>query len=152
MKILIVGCGKVGTTLAQQLDLEGHDIVVIDYKASAINYITETLDIMGYIGNGASYRDLLEAGIEDADLLIAVTNSDELNLLCCLIAKKAGGCHTIARVRNPQYNSEIDFIKEEIGLSMIINPELESASDIARLIRIPSAIKIDTFAKGKSVA
>ena len=90
MKILIVGCGKVGTTLAQQLDLEGHDIVVIDYKASAINYITETLDIMGYIGNGASYRDLLEAGIEDADLLIAVTNSDELNLLCCLIAKKAG--------------------------------------------------------------
>ncbi|HHU73113.1 MAG TPA: Trk system potassium transporter TrkA [Clostridiales bacterium] len=149
MKILIVGCGKVGTTLAQQLDLEGHDIVVIDYKASAINYITETLDIMGYIGNGASYRDLLEAGIEDADLLIAVTNSDELNLLCCLIAKKAGGCHTIARVRNPQYNSEIDFIKEEIGLSMIINPELESASDIARLIRIPSAIKIDTFAKGK---
>jgi len=149
MKILIVGCGKVGTTLAEQLDREGHDVVVIDNKASAIQNITDTLDVMGIVGNGSSYHVLLSAGIETSDLLIAVTNSDELNLLCCLIAKKAGNCHTIARVRNPQYNNEIDFIKEELGLSMIINPEQETAMDMARLIRVPSAIKVDTFAKGK---
>lgn len=149
MKILIVGCGKVGTTLAEQLDQEGHDIVVIDNKASAIQNITDTLDVMGIVGNGSSYHVLLSAGIETSDLLIAVTNSDELNLLCCLIARKAGNCHTIARVRNPQYNQEIDFIKEEMGLSMIINPEQETAMDMARLIRVPSAIKVDTFAKGK---
>jgi trk system potassium uptake protein TrkA len=149
MKILIVGCGKVGTALAEQLDREGHDIVVIDNKSSTIHNITDTLDVMGIVGNGASYNVQLEAGIETADVLIAVTNSDELNLLCCLIAKKANDCHTIARVRNPQYNEEIDFIKEEMGLSMTINPELESAQEMARLIRLPSAIKIETFAKGK---
>lgn len=149
MKIIIVGCGKVGTTLAEQLDQEGHDILVIDNKPSAINYITDSMDVMGVVGNGASYRILSEAGVETADLLIAVTNSDELNLLCCLIAKKASDCHTIARVRNPQYNEEIDFIKEEMGLSMTINPELETAMEMSRLIRLPSAIKIDTFAKGK---
>ena len=90
-----------------------------------------------------------EAGVEEADLLIAVTGSDELNLLCCLIAKKAGNCHTIARVRNPIYNKEIGFIKEKLGISMIINPELTAATEISRLLRFPSAIKIDTFAKGR---
>jgi len=149
MKILIIGCGKVGSTLAEQLDREGHDIVVIDNKASAIEYITDNLDVIGFVGNGASYHMLLEAGIKTADLLIAVTGSDELNLLCCLIAKKAGDCHTIARVRNPQYNDEIDFIREELGLSMTINPELEAAIDIYRIIQLPSAIKIDPFANGR---
>jgi len=149
MKILIVGCGKVGSTLAEQLDREGHDIVIIDNKSSVIKNITDSLDVLGVVGNGTSYHVLLEAGIESSDLMIAVTNSDELNLLCCLIAKKAGNCHTIARVRNPQYNQEIDFIKEEMGLSLIINPEYETAIDMARLIRVPSAIKVDTFAKGK---
>ena len=91
----------------------------------------------------------VEAGFEEADLLIAVTGSDELNLLCCLIAKKAGGCHTIARVRNPVYSREINFIKEELGLSMIINPEEAAAMEIARVLKFPSAIKIDTFAKGR---
>jgi trk system potassium uptake protein TrkA len=149
MKILIVGCGKVGTALAERLNREGHDIIVIDHKSSPISNVTDTLDVMGIVGNGASYHVQLEAGVETADVLIAVTNSDELNLLCCLIAKKASNCHTIARVRNPQYNEEIDFIKEELGLSMTINPELESALEMARLIRLPSAIKIETFAKGK---
>src|SRR5690606_14923900 len=115
-----VGCGKVGAVLAEQLNQEGHDIVVVDNKPSSINYVTETLDVLGIVGNGASFSVLQEAGIEDAELLIAVTGSDELNLLCCLIAKKAGDCHTIARVRNPEYNNEIDFIKEETGLSMTI--------------------------------
>ncbi len=149
MKIIILGCGKVGTALAEQLDREGHHITLIDNKPAAIHDITQTLDVMGVIGNGASYNIQLSAGIETADLLIAVTGSDELNLLCCLIAKKAGNCRTIARVRNPQYHSEIDFIREEMGLSMIINPELETATGIARLIRLPSAIDIDVFAKGK---
>ncbi len=149
MKIIILGCGKVGSALAEQLDREGHEITLIDNKASAINNITKTLDVRGVIGNGASYSIQISAGIETSDLLIAVTGSDELNLLCCLIAKKAGNCHTIARVRNPQYHSEIDFIKEGMGLSMIINPELETATDIARLIRLPSAIDIDVFAKGR---
>lgn len=149
MKIIIVGCGKVGATLAEQLDHEGHEITLIDHKAAAIHNITDTLDVLGVIGNGASYNIQMTAGIEDADLLIAVTGSDELNLLCCLIAKKAGNCHTIARIRNPQYNKEIEFIKEEMGLSMVINPELATAADIARFLRLPSAIKIDSFAKGK---
>lgn len=149
MKIIIVGCGKVGTTLAEQLDGEGHDITLIDNKATSIRNVTDTLDVMGIVGNGASYHVQMTAGIEKADLLIAVTGSDELNLLCCLIARQASDCHTIARVRNPQYNDEISYIKSGMGLSMIINPELETATDISRLIRLPSAIKIDTFAKGK---
>ncbi len=149
MNIIIVGCGKVGITLAEQLNLEGHDIVIIDNIATAINDVTTSLDVMGIVGSGASYHVLLEAGIEKSHLLIAVTGSDELKLLCCLIARKASSCHTIARVRNPQYNDEIAFIKEEMGLSMTINPELETATTMARLIKLPSAIEIDTFAKGK---
>lgn len=149
MKIIIVGCGKVGSTLAEQLDKEGHDIVVVDKKSAPLKSVTDSLDVMGVIGSGTSYRTLLEAGIDTADLLIAVTGSDELNLLCCLIARKASRCHTIARVRNPQYNEEIDFIREGMGLTMTINPELETAIEMERLIKIPSAIKIETFAKGK---
>ncbi len=149
MKIIIVGCGKVGSALAEQLDREGHEITLIDNKTSAINNINNSLDVLGIIGNGASNSILKAAGIDTADLLIAVTGSDELNLLCCLIAKKAGNCHTIARVRNPQYISEIEFIRAGMGLSMVINPELETAADIARLVRLPSAIKIDVFANDK---
>lgn len=149
MKIIIVGCGKVGSALADQLVLEGHEVILIDNKASAIQNTSNHLDVLGVVGNGASYRTQLSAGIKEADLLIAVTGSDELNLLCCVIAKKAGNCQTIARVRNPQYNGELSFIKEKMGLSMIINPELETANDIVRLIRLPSAIKVDVFAKGK---
>lgn len=149
MKILIVGGGKVGKTLANQLNKEGHDIVIVDTNAEIVESISNSLDIMGIVGNGASYSIQKEAGIEEADLLLAVTSSDELNLLCCLIAKKAGDCHTIARVRNPIYNNEIGFIREELGLSMIINPEQAAAEEIARLLRFPSAIKIESFAKGR---
>lgn len=150
MKIIIVGCGKVGSALAEQLDKEGHDIVLVDKKREPLNSVTDTIDVMGIEGSGTSYRTLLDAGIETADLLIAVTGSDELNLLCCLIARKASNCRTIARVRNPQYNEEIEFIKKELGLCMTINPELEAAMEMERLIKIPSAVKIETFAKGKA--
>jgi len=149
MKIIIVGCGKVGATLAEQLNNEQHDIMLIDKNADVINSITERIDVMGVVGNGAVYKVQMEAGIQETDLLIATTNSDELNMLCCLIAKKAGDCHTIARIRNPEYHSEINYIREELGLSLAINPEMAAAMEIARLLRFPSAIKIDTFAKGR---
>ena len=149
MQIIIVGCGNVGVTLAEQLSTEGHNITVIDLNSDVVQNVSNNFDIMGIVGNGAGYSMQVEAGIEEADLLIAVTGSDELNLLCCLIAKKAGGCHTIARVRNPVYSREINFIKEELGLSMIINPEEAAAMEIARVLKFPSAIKIDTFAKGR---
>lgn len=149
MNIIIVGCGKVGYTLVEQLSGEDHDIVVIDEREEKVNSITDQLDAMGIVGNGVSYQTLLEAGIGRADLLIAVTGSDEQNLLCCVVAKKAGHCKTIARVRNPIYNNEITFLRKELGLAMIINPELTSAFEIARIFQFPSAVKIDTFAKGR---
>lgn len=149
MNIIIVGCGKVGATLAEQLCADGHDIVVVDLSEKALEAPAKAYDVMTVVGNGASFNVQQEAGIEEADLLIAVTGSDELNLLCCLIAKKAGSCQTIARVRNSLYNQEIGFIKEQLGITMIINPELAAAREIAKLLRFPSAIKIDTFAKGR---
>lgn len=148
MNIIIVGCGKVGYTLVEQLSNEEHNIVVIDKNAEKVRYITDELDAMGVIGNGVSYQTLREAGVSAADLVIAVTGSDEENLLCCLIAKKAGNCQTIARVRNPIYNAEIDFLKEEFELAMIINPEQAAAREIARMFQFPSAIRADSFAKG----
>ncbi len=149
MQIIIVGCGNVGTTIAQQLSKEGHNITVIDMDGHKVEAVANHYDVMGIVGNGASFSVQNEAGIEKADLMIAVTASDELNMLSCLIAKKAGDCSTIARVRNPLYNKEIAFIKEELGLSMVINPEYAAACEIARLLKFPSAIKVDTFAKGR---
>ena len=116
MKIIIIGCGKVGLTLAELLSAEKHDVVLIDESSQKLSSIPEELDALRILGNGASVNIQQEAGVEEADLLIAVTGSDELNLLCCLIAKKAGNCHTIARVRNPIYNKEIGFIKEKLGI------------------------------------
>lgn len=149
MKIIIAGCGKVGYSLAEQLNEEGHEITVIDTNEEKVSMVGNALDVMGIHGNATSYVVQQEAGVVDADLLIAVTNKDEVNLLCCLIARKAGHCQTIARVRDPGYYSEISFIKEELGLSLAINPELTTAEDIARLIQIPSAMDVDSFAKGK---
>ena len=149
MKIIIVGCGNVGITLAEQLSTEGHNITVIDTREQVVESVYNSYDILGVVGNGTSFNIQMEAGVEDADLLVAVTGSDELNLLCCLIAKKAGGCHTIARVSNPIYNREISFIKEELGLSMIINPQLAAAREMSRLLKFPSALKVDSFAKSR---
>ena len=139
MKIIVVGCGKVGAALTAQLSQEGHDIAVIDVDSGVVTDISNNYDVLGLVGNGASHAVQMEAGIESADLLIAATDSDELNLLCCLIAKKAGGCNTIARVRNPVYNGEIDFIKEELGLSLTVNPEM---AEIIK-VRIPDGSVLD---------
>ena len=149
MEVIIIGCGKVGLTLAEQLGKEDHNLVLVDTSAERIQTISEEVDALKLVGNGASVKTQMEAGVITADILIAVTGSDELNLLCCLIAKKAGHCHTIARVRNPVYSDEINFIKEHLGISMIINPELATAMEISKILRFPSAIKIDTFAKGR---
>lgn len=111
MKIILVGGGKVGTALARQLSEEGHNVTVVDTNKARVEHLTESYDVLGIVGNGSSITTLSEAGIEDADVFIAVTGSDELNLLCCMFAKKAGHCHGIARVRNPSYSHELDFIK-----------------------------------------
>ncbi len=149
MKIIIVGCGIVGKTLAEELNKEDNEVTVIDPNYTTVEELSSKFDVMGVVGSGASYKTQMEAGIDKADLLIAVTASDELNLLCCLIAKKAGNCQTIARVRNPEYSEEIGFVKESLGLAMTINPEYAAAREIARVLRFPSAIRIDTFAKGR---
>ncbi|MDE5741027.1 MAG: Trk system potassium transporter TrkA [Oscillospiraceae bacterium] len=149
MNIIIVGCGKVGQALAEQLNEEDNNVTVIDVDRKIVESVASRFDVMGVAGNGATHAVQQEAGITRADLMIAVTGSDELNLLCCLIAKKAGNCQTIARVRSPQYNIEAPFLKDELGLAMVINPEYAAAAEIARILRFPSAIKIDTFAKGR---
>lgn len=150
MNIIIVGCGKVGTVLTHQLSNENNSICVIDTNPDVVHKLTATCDVMGVVGNGSSYSILSEAGIEDAHLLIAVTESDELNLLCCVIAKKAGKCQTIARVRSPLYSTEQQFLQQELGLSMIINPEFTAAAEISHLLCFPNAIGIDIFSKGRA--
>lgn len=148
MKIIIIGAGKIGVTLTDQLLHEGHEITVVDIRSEALDAVS-TLDVMTVEGNGIVPETLGEAGAESADLAIAVMSTDEENLLACLIAKKLGVGNTIARVRNPEYNAGICLVQEDLGLSMALNPELASASEIARILRAPSAIKIDTFSKGR---
>ncbi len=149
MKIIIVGDGKVGVALTEHLSLEGHDITVIDRNPEVVEHVVNAYDIMGISGNGANYGTLIEAGAARADLLIAATSSDELNILSCLMAKKIGTKNTIARVRNPEYAQQLTFIREELGLSMVVNPEFEAARDISRVLRFPSAIALDCFSKGR---
>ena len=149
MNIIIVGCGKVGATLAAELNNGSNNVTVVDQDAVKVKTIANKLDIMGVIGNGASRTTQKEAGVDDTDLLIAVTGNDELNLLSCLVAKKSSNCRTIARLKNPEYNMDAPYFKNELGLAMVINPELAAAKEISRIINFPSAIKIDTFAKGR---
>ena len=149
MKIVIVGDGKVGYTLTEQLSKEGHDIVVIDSNKQVLQESVETLDVMVVHGNGASLKVQKQADVGDCDLVIAATSADEINILCCIIARKLGCAHTIARMRNPEYAEQLFFLKEELGLSMTINPERTAASEIFRLLQFPSFLKRDSFAKGR---
>ena len=150
LKIIIVGCGKVGQTLVAQLIKEGHDITLIDNNPQTIQELTNLYDVMGIVGNGASYSVQMEAGIEDTDLIIAVTDSDELNLLCCTVAKRVGNCSAIARVRTPDYSKEVGYLREKLGLAMIINPDLEAAREAARILYLPTALEVSTFAHGQA--
>ena len=149
LSIVIVGCGKVGHTLTEQLVLEGHDITIVDTNQRVIDNTTEVFDVMGIRGNGASLNVLEEAGVANADMIIAVTGSDELNLLCCTIAKKlCSDISAIARVRNPDYAEELVYLRQQLGLSMIINPELEAAKQISRILSRPKALTVSSFARG----
>ncbi|MCR5279623.1 MAG: NAD-binding protein, partial [Lachnospiraceae bacterium] len=149
MQIVIVGCGNVGGNIARQLSKEGHNLTIVDINERNVRELSDEIDVMGIVGSGSRLSVLKQAGIGSADLLIAATDSDERNLLCCLIAKKAGTGNTIARVRDPQYFDEIELIKDDLGLSLYVNPELYAAEEIARLLRFPTAMEIDSFANGR---
>lgn len=148
MDIIIVGCGKVGTSIANELNAEGHEIRLIDINKNAVRRLSDSIDAMGIEGNGATYETLAEAEVSSADLVIAATARDEINLYTCLMAKTAGAKNTIARVRNPEYTNDLHRIKDTLGLSMSINPELTAALEISRLLRYSGALEIDSFSKG----
>ena len=149
MNIVIVGDGKVGYTITERLSREDHDITVIDKRPAALNNTMNLQDVSCIEGNGVSHVVQTEAGVPKADLLIAATSADEMNMLCCMVAKKLGAKHTIARVRDPQYQQQMFFLKDELGLSMTVNPEQAAAAEISRLLRFASAMKVEPFAKGR---
>lgn len=149
MRIIVVGDGKVGYTLAEQLSREGHDVVIIDRNDAALRKASETLDVMCVKGNGASGVTLREAGVEKTDLLIAATSGDELNMLCCLTARRLGAKHTAARIRDPDYARDINMIKSELGINLVINPEQATAAEISRLLRFTAASNIEHFSRGR---
>ena len=149
MKILIAGDGKVGSTLARQLSLEGEDITLIDSNAKVLDLSVERYDVMAVHGNCVSKAVQLQAGVKNADLLIAATSADEINLLCCMTAHNLNpNLHTIARIRNPEYTDQIYEMRDIFALSMVVNPEKQAALEIERLLRYPGFLKRDTFAKG----
>ena len=150
LKIIIVGCGKVGVAILKQLANEGHDITIIDKDPQKVATYANQYDVMGIVGNGANHSVQLEAGIQNADLIAAVTSSDELNILCCTIAKQVGDCATIARLRDPDYSKEASYLREKLGLTMIINPELETAIEVSRVLYLPTALEINSFAHGQA--
>ena len=147
MRIVVVGLGKVGRALAAQLTAEKHDIVVVDQNPALIENFVNIYDVRGVPGNGASYDVQKEAFENGADLLIATTSSDEINILACMVAKKIGTQHTIARIRNPEYEQQLHFMRDELGLSMVVNPEKATAREMARVLRFPSAIKREQFCR-----
>ena len=147
MRIVVVGAGKVGRVLTEQLAAEKHDIVVIDQDTDLIESLVNIYDVRGVVGNGGCYDVQKDAFEDGADLLIATTSSDETNILACLVAKKLGTPHTIARIRNPEYEKQLHFMHEELGLSMVVNPEKATAREIARVLRFPSAIKREQFCR-----
>ena len=146
MKIIIFGCGKVGATIISSLTGEGHDIVAMDKAPSVVNEISTLYDVMGLCGTGVDSDAMREAGVEDAELFIAVTGSDELNMLACFLARKMGAKHTLARIRTPEYNDQsLGFMKQCLNLSVTLNPDLLTAQEIFNVMRFPSAVKVETF-------
>lgn len=147
MNIIVVGCGKIGSSIASHL-CKKHNLTVIDTNPTLVSELSTSLDILGICGNGASYSVLEEADVKNAELLIAATSEDEINILCCLLAKKMANCKTIARIRNPIYKDELHYLKEDLGLSLVINPEYTAATEISKFIRFPDYINVHTFANG----
>ena len=150
MKIVVIGDGKIGFTVTQALVKEGHDLVVIDNQSAALKQTEDSLDVQVLEGNGASVSIQKQAGVDHADLMIAVTEADETNLLCCMIARHLGCANTIARIRSPEYNEDVYLLKEGLGLSMVVNPERSTAKQISALLQYPSFLKREKFAKGRA--
>lgn len=150
MKIAVVGGGLIGTTVISQLSHEGYDVVVIERDEQRLKYITDRYDVMGVLGSGANLSVLKDAEVGKADLLVALTNQDELNILCCMSAKKLGASAAVARVRNPEYIGQMSFLKRELGLSFSINPEYDCMAEIARVLKFPYALSIETFANNRA--
>lgn len=148
MKIVVIGDGKVGRTIVEHTAKEGHEVIIIDKNPKVIEQIVDKFDVMGICGNGASYDIQKSASVNKADLVVATTSSDEVNILSCIVAKALGAHSTIARVRSYEYNSQLDIMKNTLGITSILNPEYETAKEIANIINFPEAIRIDTFAKG----
>jgi trk system potassium uptake protein TrkA len=148
MQIIVVGAGKVGGTLVKVLSQEDNNVTVVDTDPDRVRNVSTLYDVMGVVGNGSSYSVLAEAGINEADMMIAVTRSDEVNLLCCVIANQANNCSTIARVRNPVYSAERSFLQRKLGISMLINPEREAAREIVHLLQFPTANEVFRFGGG----
>ncbi len=149
LNIIVVGIGKVGYAVAERLTQENHDVTVIDTDEDVINDILQDIDVIGIIGNGASSKTLKTAGVDDSDMVIALTGNDEVNILCCLLANKLGASSTIARVRNPEYSDDLHLIKDNLGLTFAVNPERESASEFLRTLEFPVARNVDIFGHGK---
>ena len=150
LDIIIVGCGNVGATLVERLSNEGHDITVIDKDRDRVLEIANYYDVMGITGNGARYGILMDAGIQKADVFIAVARHDELNLLCCAMASKVSKCATFARVHTPEYSSETNYFRDQLGITMIVNPEFSTAEETSRLLYQPNALEVNTFANGRA--
>lgn len=149
MKVIVIGSGKVGCTIIEHTSKEGHEVIAVDTDSKAVESIINRYDVMGLVGNGASYDVLKNAGVDKSSLVIAATSSDETNILSCLVAKKLGAKSTIARVRSHEYMNQLNLIKKDLGITMTINPEYESTLDIMKIIDFPEAIRIESFAKGK---
>lgn len=148
MQIIVVGCGKIGRSLAATLSKENdNNVTVVDINEQIVQNMSILYDVMGVVGNGTSYSTLEEAGLDDTDILIAVTQSDEVNLLTCVMARQKSSCHTIARVRNPIYSEERHFLRTELQLSMTINPELEAAQEMLSVLNCPNAMEVDSLGK-----
>ena len=150
MRIIVIGCGTIGRNIVRHMRKEKHNIIVIDSNKDVVENLIERNDVLGVVGNGASIDILTEAGAKLADFVIAVTASDEINILACAVAKKLGATNTIARVRKPEYLNQNTIFKEEFGINMIINPELEAANEITNMLRLPGVIKIEQFGKNKA--
>ena len=148
MKVVVIGNGKVGRSIVEHTTKEGHVVTIIDKNAELIEDIIDEFDVMGVVGNGASYDILKEAGVGKADLVVAATDSDEINILACLIAQKIGACATVARVRSYEYNNQLDIIRDGLGITMPINPEKETADEITKILNFPEAIRVDSFTNG----
>ena len=148
MKIVIIGAGKISSAIIKHATAENHEVTVVDNNANVIEEIVETYDCMGLVGNGLLNDTLIQAGANKADVVIAATRSDEANMLACLLAKSLGAKSTIARIRNYEYSKQISHLKETLGITMTINPELESAREVARIMNFPSALKVESFGRG----